>query len=128
LYNVIELILDRGLVIDVFVRVSLVGIELLTGDARVVVASVADRCAGGCRRAGAAAAVDPPALHRAPGPLDGHVEVNVKATHREDAVLRDLLARHPEVRERNSFAAEDTAPAVHDEDRLGNGVAAARRD
>jgi len=37
---VIELILDRGLVIDVFVRVSLVGIELLTIDARVVVASV----------------------------------------------------------------------------------------
>jgi gas vesicle structural protein len=40
LYNVIELILDRGLVIDVFVRVSLVGIEVLTIDARVVVASV----------------------------------------------------------------------------------------
>lgn len=40
LYNVLELILDRGLVIDVFVRVSLVGIEVLTIDARVVVASV----------------------------------------------------------------------------------------
>ena len=40
LYNVIELILDRGLVIDVFVRLSLVGIEVLTIDARVVVASV----------------------------------------------------------------------------------------
>ncbi len=40
LYNVIELILDRGLVIDVFIRVSLVGIEVLTIDARVVVASV----------------------------------------------------------------------------------------
>src|SRR5262245_28382948 len=40
LYNVVELILDRGLVIDVFVRVSLVGIELLTIDARVVVAGV----------------------------------------------------------------------------------------
>jgi hypothetical protein len=40
LYNVVELILDRGLVIDVFVRVSLVGIEVLTIDARVVVASV----------------------------------------------------------------------------------------
>ena len=36
----LELILDRGLVIDVFVRVSLVGIEILTIDARVVVASV----------------------------------------------------------------------------------------
>jgi hypothetical protein len=40
LYDVIELILDRGLVIDVFVRVSLVGIELLTIDVRVVVASI----------------------------------------------------------------------------------------
>jgi hypothetical protein len=40
IYNVLELILDRGLVIDVFVRVSLVGIEVLTIDARVVVASV----------------------------------------------------------------------------------------
>jgi hypothetical protein len=40
LYDVLELILDRGLVIDAFVRVSLVGIELLTIDARIVVASV----------------------------------------------------------------------------------------
>ncbi|MEU8925265.1 gas vesicle structural protein GvpA [Kitasatospora sp. NPDC048545] len=40
LYDVIELILDRGLVIDVFVRVSLVGIEILKIDIRVVVASV----------------------------------------------------------------------------------------
>lgn len=40
LYDVLELILDRGLVIDAFVRVSLVGIELLRIDARVVVASV----------------------------------------------------------------------------------------
>jgi hypothetical protein len=37
---VIDLILDKGLVIDVYVRVSLVGIELLTIDARIVVASV----------------------------------------------------------------------------------------
>src|ERR687896_504832 len=40
LADVVELILDRGLVIDVFVRVALVGIEVLTIDARVVVASV----------------------------------------------------------------------------------------
>jgi gas vesicle structural protein len=40
LADVVELILDRGLVIDVFVRVSLVGIEILTVDARIVVASV----------------------------------------------------------------------------------------
>jgi hypothetical protein len=40
LADVVELILDKGLVIDVFVRVSLVGIEILTIDARIVVASV----------------------------------------------------------------------------------------
>jgi hypothetical protein len=40
LYDVLELVLDRGLVIDVFARVSLVGIEILKIDARVVVASV----------------------------------------------------------------------------------------
>jgi gas vesicle structural protein len=40
LYDVLELILDKGLVIDVYVRVSLVGIELITIDARIVVASV----------------------------------------------------------------------------------------
>ncbi len=40
LADVVELILDRGLVIDAFVRVSLVGIELLTIDARVVIAGV----------------------------------------------------------------------------------------
>lgn len=40
LYDVVDVILDKGLVIDAFVRVSLVGIELLTIDARIVVASV----------------------------------------------------------------------------------------
>ncbi|MFB6782470.1 MULTISPECIES: gas vesicle structural protein GvpA [unclassified Streptomyces] len=40
LYDILELILDRGLVIDVFVRVSLVGIEILKIDIRIVVASV----------------------------------------------------------------------------------------
>ncbi|PWI05946.1 gas vesicle synthesis-like protein [Streptomyces sp. NWU339] len=40
LYNVLDLVLDRGLVIDAFARVSLVGIEILKVDARVVVASV----------------------------------------------------------------------------------------
>ena len=40
LYDVLDLLLDRGLVIDIFLRVSLVGIELLTVDARIVIASV----------------------------------------------------------------------------------------
>ena len=40
LADVIDTILDKGLVIDAYVRLSLVGIELVTIDARVVVASV----------------------------------------------------------------------------------------
>ena len=40
LADVLEIILDKGIVIDAYVRVSLVGIELLTVDARIVVASV----------------------------------------------------------------------------------------
>ena len=40
LADVIEIILDKGIVIDAYVRVSVVGIELLTVDARIVIASV----------------------------------------------------------------------------------------
>ena len=40
LADVVEIILDKGIVIDIYVRVSLVGIELLTIDARIVIASV----------------------------------------------------------------------------------------
>ena len=40
LADVIEIILDKGIVIDAYVRVSVVGVELLTMDARFVVASV----------------------------------------------------------------------------------------
>lgn len=40
LADVVELILDKGLVIDIYIRVSLVGIEILTIDARIVIASV----------------------------------------------------------------------------------------
>lgn len=40
LADVLDLILDKGIVIDAYVRVSVVGIELLTLDARIVIASV----------------------------------------------------------------------------------------
>jgi len=40
LADVLEIILDKGIVIDIYLRVSLVGIELLTVDARIVIASV----------------------------------------------------------------------------------------
>jgi len=40
LVDVLDVILDKGIVIDVYLRVALVGIELLTVDARIVIASV----------------------------------------------------------------------------------------
>ena len=40
LVEVIDRVLDKGIVIDAWVRVSLVGIEILAIEARVVVASV----------------------------------------------------------------------------------------
>ena len=40
LADVLDVILDKGLVIDAFVRVSVIGIELITIDARIVIASV----------------------------------------------------------------------------------------
>ena len=38
--DVVDLILDKGLVIDAYVRVAVIGIELITIDARIVIASV----------------------------------------------------------------------------------------
>ena len=40
LAEVVDRILDKGIVIDAWVKISLVGIELITIEARVVVASV----------------------------------------------------------------------------------------
>jgi gas vesicle structural protein len=40
LADVVDLILDKGLVIDLYVRVAVIGIELVTIDARIVIASV----------------------------------------------------------------------------------------
>jgi hypothetical protein len=40
LIEVLDRVLDKGIVIDAFVRVSVAGVDLLTVDARVVVASV----------------------------------------------------------------------------------------
>jgi hypothetical protein len=40
LADVVDLILDKGLVIDTYIRVAVIGIELVTIDARIVIASV----------------------------------------------------------------------------------------
>ncbi|MFF9818741.1 gas vesicle protein GvpJ [Streptomyces sp. NPDC014006] len=74
LYDVLELILDRGLVIDAFVRVSLVGIEILKIDVRIVVASVDTylRFAEACNRLDLESGPRKPAgLTELPGKLEG---------------------------------------------------------
>jgi hypothetical protein len=40
LADVLDLVLDKGIVIDAYLRVAVIGIELLTLDARIVIASV----------------------------------------------------------------------------------------
>jgi hypothetical protein len=98
LYDILELILDRGLVIDAFVRVSIVGIEILKIDVRVVVASVDTylRFAEACNRldleAGRKApaqlteivgdVVENGAKGKSKGALSGAVEAFSEAFHR----------------------------------------------
>jgi hypothetical protein len=40
LIDVLDRVLDKGIIIDAWVRISLVGIDLITVEARVVVASI----------------------------------------------------------------------------------------
>lgn len=40
LFDVLDRVLDKGIVIDAWIRIQLVGVDLLTIDARVVVASI----------------------------------------------------------------------------------------
>ena len=75
LYDVLELVLDRGLVIDVFARVSLVGIEIAKVDARVVVASVDTYL----RFAEAANRLDLEAGRKAPAQLSDMVQGTVES-------------------------------------------------
>jgi hypothetical protein len=61
LIDVLDRVLDKGIVIDAWVRVSLVGIDLITVEARVVVASI-DTYLKYSEAVGAAATASRPAL------------------------------------------------------------------
>jgi hypothetical protein len=108
LYDVIELIIDRGLVIDVFVRLSLVGIEVITVDARVVVASVDTylRFAEACNRVDLTGGSQPVGLPGLVGQIaersaEGKVKGALTGASRALAdTLQDLVA------ERRNAAAE----------------------
>jgi hypothetical protein len=84
LIDVLDRVLDKGIVIDAWVRVSLVGIDLITVEARVVVASI-DTYLKYSEAVGSVAPVSKPAL--APG--DGRTTEAVLA---ENANLRARLA------------------------------------
>ncbi|KOG09862.1 MULTISPECIES: gas vesicle structural protein GvpA [Streptomyces] len=116
LYDVLELILDRGLVIDVFVRVSLVGIEILKIDARIVVASVDTylRFAEACNR------LDLEAGRKAPTQLTDVVGNAMESGARGkskgavggvmDAVTQSLTGKSDEEEEPEEEAEEEEAP------------------
>src|SRR5688500_17338252 len=68
LIDVLDRVLDKGIVIDAWVRVSLVGIDLITVEARVVVASI-DTYLKYAEAVGQVSTASRPALEAAPEPL-----------------------------------------------------------
>src|SRR5438874_5105427 len=81
LIDVLDRVLDKGIVIDAWVRVSLVGIDLITVEARVVVASI-DTYLKYSEVVGSAASASRPAV-------DGRASEAVMA---ENAALRAQIA------------------------------------
>ena len=84
LIDVLDRVLDKGIVIDAWVRVSLVGIDLITVEARVVVASI-DTYLKYSEAVGSVAPVSKPALSY----VDGRATDAVLA---ENVSLRAKLA------------------------------------
>ena len=83
LIDVLDRVLDKGIVIDAWVRVSLVGIDLITVEARVVVASI-DTYLKFSEAVGTVAPVAKPALALEP--------TSTEAVMAENAALRARLA------------------------------------
>jgi len=75
LIDVLDRVLDKGIVIDAWVRVSLVGIDLITVEARVVVASI-DTYLKYSEAVGAAASAARPTVET-PRPYDEIAAENV---------------------------------------------------
>jgi gas vesicle structural protein len=88
LIDVLDRVLDKGIVIDAWVRVSLVGIDLLTVEARVVVASI-DTYLKYSEAVGIMAPVARPREIEA----GGVTTADVDALQRENAELRRQLGQ-----------------------------------
>ncbi|WP_411103020.1 gas vesicle protein GvpJ [Streptomyces sp. cmx-4-9] len=117
LYDVLELILDRGLVIDVFARISLVGIELIKIDVRIVVASVDTylRFAEACNRLDLEAGRKAPA--QLPEVVGGLMEGGARGKSKGalsgavDAVTESLTGRSaPDEEPEDAREEEEAAP------------------
>ncbi|MFI0988546.1 gas vesicle protein GvpJ [Streptomyces exfoliatus] len=127
LYDVLELILDRGLVIDIFIRISVVGIELIKIDARIVVASVDTylRFAEACNRldleAGRKAPAQLPevvgtmmeggAKGKAKGALSGAVDTVTESLSGKSAKQEEPEGEEPEAEPEEEAAPRKRRPA-----------------
>ena len=105
LIDVLDRVLDKGIVIDAWVRVSLVGIDLLTVEARVVVASI-DTYLKYSEAVGQVAPVSRPAAE-----LPSHQDVVA-----ENAALRAELAAS-----KSSLAASKSSLAASKSTRAARG-------
>ena len=95
LIDVLDRVLDKGIVIDAWVRVSLVGIDLITVEARVVVASI-DTYLKYSEAVGAATAAARPALEPA-RPYEEIAAENVALRAQLEVLLHHLFAPGREV-------------------------------
>ena len=87
LIDVLDRVLDKGIVIDAWVRISLVGIDLITVEARIVVASIDTYL-----KYSEAVGIMPPVAR--PRELEaGSLTADIDALQRENAELRRQLGQ-----------------------------------
>lgn len=93
LIDVLDRVLDKGIVIDAWVRVSLVGIDLITVEARVVVASI-DTYLKYSEAIGGASAAARPIIESGSGPSGAAPLVVPEPAGTANLRPRALPARH----------------------------------
>ena len=93
LIDVLDRVLDKGIVIDAWVRVSLVGIDLITVEARVVVASI-DTYLKYSEAVGAASAAARPGIE-APRPYDEIAAENAALRAQLEGLTSTAVVRAP---------------------------------
>lgn len=88
LIDVLDRVLDKGIVIDAWVRVSLVGIDLVTVEARIVVASIDTYL-----KYSEAVGIMPPVARPREIEAGGATGADMEALQRENAELRRQLGQ-----------------------------------